>query len=220
MGIDISDRNYKRLQGLAKPLSDTVDDVIGKVLDVAEPILKKEEAKMADNRKSIREVLTALEDKYHDYSFESRRIAGKQVLFKLVVSPEKGKQDTWFLWTPESRIYESKDDYAWVDFNQKQKDKADEKDKAGKDKYCQALGILRLGDGSLVYLDLKDLERYCTVGMRDSNKHEGDYWRMYIYHKEASPYLKISKPGKESEKYMSIYVDDDSIILKLLSAKH
>ena len=78
MQIDISDSNYRRLQGLAKPLTDTVDDVIGRILDVAEPTLKKKEAKMADDRKSIKDVLTALKGKYHDYGFESCLIPGKR----------------------------------------------------------------------------------------------------------------------------------------------
>jgi len=51
--IRISDRNYERLQRWAKPFEDTVDDVLSRVLDIAESVNSVPEAKASSQTHQV-----------------------------------------------------------------------------------------------------------------------------------------------------------------------
>lgn len=151
-----------------------------------------------DSRKSIEEVLERLEELY---GLKHNRLANKRILFELLV-PKLGKRI--FLWTPESRIYP--DGQAWVDLNELQKIEGEN--------YHERIGITRLGDGSLIYIDLEELGQCLAQNRMQHNDREGNFWRLYIWHRKSPPYVEISGRGDEGPKCMFIQVNNDDLVRK------
>lgn len=153
-----------------------------------------------DNRKSIKDVLKLLEEQY---GLKHRRLANKRILFELLIPKSEERA---FLWIPESKIYP--DGRAWVDLNELQKIEGE--------RYHKRIGIIRLGDGDLAYIDLEDLSRYLTQNTRKHNSREGDFWRLHIWHRKSPPYVEICGRVDEGAKRMFIQVNDDGLIKKQL----
>ena len=154
-----------------------------------------------DNRKSIKEVLKSLEEQY---GLKHRRLANKRILFELLIPKNEERA---FLWMPESKIYS--DGRAWVDLNELQKIEGA--------RYHKRIGIIRLGDGNLAYINLEDLNRYLTQNTRKHNSREGNFWRLYIWHRKSTPYVEICGKVGEGAKRMSIQVNNDGLIKKHLA---
>lgn len=152
----------------------------------------------SDSRKSVEKVLEFLRKQY---SLGHHRLAHKKILFELK-APETNKKV--FLWTPESKIYNK--GQAWIDFNERQKMEAD--------KYPDKIAIMRLGDGHLVYVDLGKLIEYFTAdALMPPTQREGNFWRLYVWHRKPSPYIEIRRVSH----HLSIQVDCDTPLKAILS---
>lgn len=153
-----------------------------------------------DSRKSVEEVLESLEKLY---GLKHNLIANKRILFELL-APKLGKRI--FLWTPESRIYP--DGRAWVDLNELQKIEGEN--------YHEQIGIIRLGDGSLIYINLEQLGQYLTQNRMQHNGREGNFWRFYIWHRKSPPCLEIYGRVDEGPKCVFIQLNNDDLVRKQL----